>query len=56
MDQFKLDDRVLCLHSRWKILYAGLANGNVVTFNIKVSIQAVYPIKAGIGVEAATAG
>ncbi|NXV01648.1 ZN106 protein, partial [Cettia cetti] len=35
MEQFKLEDRVLCLHSRWRILYAGLANGTVVTFNIK---------------------
>ncbi|NXP54777.1 ZN106 protein, partial [Heliornis fulica] len=35
MEKFKLEDRVLCLHSRWRILYAGLANGSVVTFNIK---------------------
>lgn len=34
--QFSLSDRVLCLHSRWKFLYAGLANGTVVTFNLKV--------------------
>lgn len=34
--QFSLPDRVLCLHSRWKTLYAGLANGAVVTFNLKV--------------------
>ncbi|ETE66887.1 Zinc finger protein, partial [Ophiophagus hannah] len=39
IDQFKLDERVLCLHSRWRILYAGLANGNVVTFNIKNNRQ-----------------
>uniref|UniRef100_A0A803T9N0 Zinc finger protein 106 n=1 Tax=Anolis carolinensis TaxID=28377 RepID=A0A803T9N0_ANOCA len=39
LDQIKLDDRVLCLHSRWRILYAGLANGNVVTFNIKNNKQ-----------------
>ncbi|KAH0620653.1 hypothetical protein JD844_021320 [Phrynosoma platyrhinos] len=39
VDQFKLDDRVLCLHTRWRILYAGLANGNVVTFNIKNNKQ-----------------
>ncbi|XP_054826693.1 zinc finger protein 106 [Eublepharis macularius] len=39
IDQFKLDDRILCLHSRWKILYAGLANGSVVTFNIKNNKQ-----------------
>ncbi|XP_035117846.3 zinc finger protein 106 isoform X14 [Callithrix jacchus] len=34
-EQLQLEDRVLCLHSRWRILYAGLANGTVVTFNIK---------------------
>uniref|UniRef100_A0A8C8SXJ0 Zinc finger protein 106 n=1 Tax=Pelusios castaneus TaxID=367368 RepID=A0A8C8SXJ0_9SAUR len=39
MEQFKLEDRVLCLHSRWRILYAGLANGNVVTFTIKNNKQ-----------------
>lgn len=38
MEQLELEDRVLCLHSRWRILYAGLANGTVVTFNIKVSV------------------
>ena len=37
MEQLQLEDRVLCLHSRWRILYAGLANGTGVTFNIKVS-------------------
>lgn len=37
--QFTLSDRVLCLHSRWKILYAGLANGTVVTFNLKTNKQ-----------------
>ncbi|OXB72503.1 UNVERIFIED_CONTAM: hypothetical protein H355_002774 [Colinus virginianus] len=39
MEQLKLEDRVLCLHSRWRILYAGLANGSVVTFNIKNNKQ-----------------
>ncbi|NXA44449.1 ZN106 protein, partial [Nothocercus julius] len=39
MEQFKLEDRVLCLHSRWRILYAGLANGSVVTFSIKSNKQ-----------------
>ncbi|NWW71969.1 ZN106 protein, partial [Climacteris rufus] len=39
MEQFKLEDRVLCLHSRWRILYAGLANGTVVTFSIKNNKQ-----------------
>ena len=37
VEQLQLEDRVLCLHSRWRILYAGLANGTVATFNIKVS-------------------
>lgn len=37
--QFSLSDRVLCLHSRWKLLYAGLANGTVVTFNLKTNKQ-----------------
>uniref|UniRef100_A0A3Q4GU22 Zinc finger protein 106a n=1 Tax=Neolamprologus brichardi TaxID=32507 RepID=A0A3Q4GU22_NEOBR len=36
---FPLSDRVLCLHSRWKTLYAGLANGTVVTFNLKTNKQ-----------------
>ncbi|NXS59085.1 ZN106 protein, partial [Brachypteracias leptosomus] len=35
LEHFRLEDRVLCLHSRWRILYAGLANGSVVTFSIK---------------------
>lgn len=35
VEQLELEDRVLCLHSRWRILYAGLANGTVVTFSIK---------------------
>uniref|UniRef100_M3YEK9 Zinc finger protein 106 n=1 Tax=Mustela putorius furo TaxID=9669 RepID=M3YEK9_MUSPF len=35
VEHLQLEDRVLCLHSRWRILYAGLANGTVVTFNIK---------------------
>ncbi|CAK6965745.1 LOW QUALITY PROTEIN: zinc finger protein 106 [Scomber scombrus] len=37
--QFSMSDRVICLHSRWKILYAGLANGTVVTFNLKTNKQ-----------------
>ncbi|PWA29723.1 hypothetical protein CCH79_00007850 [Gambusia affinis] len=37
--QFALSDRVLCLHSRWETLYAGLANGTVVTFNLKTNKQ-----------------
>ncbi|XP_068607744.1 zinc finger protein 106 [Brachionichthys hirsutus] len=38
--QFSLADRVLCLHSRWKSLYAGLANGTVVTFDLRTNKQA----------------
>uniref|UniRef100_A0A3Q3XHD4 C2H2-type domain-containing protein n=1 Tax=Mola mola TaxID=94237 RepID=A0A3Q3XHD4_MOLML len=37
--QFSLSDRVLCLHSRWTMLYAGLANGTVVTINLKTNKQ-----------------
>ncbi|KAM8834179.1 zinc finger protein 106 [Synchiropus picturatus] len=37
--QFAVSDRVLCLHARWKTLYAGLANGTVVTFNLKTNKQ-----------------
>ncbi|XP_017269259.1 zinc finger protein 106 isoform X2 [Kryptolebias marmoratus] len=36
---FSLSDRVLCLHSRWKTLYAGLANGTVVSFNLRTNKQ-----------------
>ncbi|KAK6304903.1 hypothetical protein J4Q44_G00254890 [Coregonus suidteri] len=39
VDQFSLPDRVLCLHNRWKVLYAGLANGSVVTFSLKTNKQ-----------------
>lgn len=39
VEQLQLDDRVLCLHSRWRTLYAGLANGTVVTFNIENNKQ-----------------
>ncbi|KAJ8340934.1 hypothetical protein SKAU_G00332250 [Synaphobranchus kaupii] len=39
VDQMPLPDRVLCLHSRWKILYAGLANGSVVSFSLKSNRQ-----------------
>ncbi|XP_005381390.1 PREDICTED: zinc finger protein 106 isoform X2 [Chinchilla lanigera] len=39
LEELKLEDRVLCLHSRWRILYVGLANGTVVTFNTKNNKQ-----------------
>lgn len=39
-------DRVLCLHSRWKILYAGLANGSVVSFCLKVSPVSALQVHA----------
>ncbi|XP_052009330.1 zinc finger protein 106-like [Xyrauchen texanus] len=35
LEQLSLPDRVLCLHNRWKILYAGLANGSVITFSLR---------------------
>ncbi|XP_077477483.1 zinc finger protein 106 [Stigmatopora argus] len=37
--QFNLADRVLCLHNRWNFLYAGLANGTVVTFDLTSNKQ-----------------
>ncbi|XP_076833731.1 zinc finger protein 106 [Brachyhypopomus gauderio] len=39
VQQLSLPDRVLCLHSRWKVLYVGLANGCVVTFSLKTNKQ-----------------
>ncbi|XP_046871098.1 zinc finger protein 106 [Hypomesus transpacificus] len=39
VEQFSLPDRVLCLISKWKILYAGLANGCVVSFSLKTNRQ-----------------
>jgi hypothetical protein len=30
---------VLCLHIHWNILYVGLANGSVVSFEVKVSVS-----------------
>ncbi|XP_056623775.1 zinc finger protein 106 isoform X2 [Triplophysa dalaica] len=39
VEQMCLPDRVLCLHIRWKILYAGLANGTVVSFSLRNNKQ-----------------
>ncbi|XP_061700758.1 zinc finger protein 106 isoform X2 [Syngnathoides biaculeatus] len=39
VQQFHLADRVLCFHSRWKFLYAGLANGTVVSFDLRTNRQ-----------------
>ncbi|KAF4102460.1 zinc finger protein 106 [Onychostoma macrolepis] len=39
VEQLSLPDRVLCLHNRWKILYAGLANGSVITFSLRNNKQ-----------------
>ncbi|KAM4663127.1 zinc finger protein 106 [Discoglossus pictus] len=39
LEQLELGERVLCLHVRWRILYAGLANGTVVTFSLKNNKQ-----------------
>ncbi|XP_029984028.1 uncharacterized protein znf106b isoform X2 [Sphaeramia orbicularis] len=35
LEQISLPDRVLCLHIGWNILYAGLANGSVTSFDLK---------------------
>lgn len=37
LDQVSLSDRVLCLHTAWNILYAGLASGSVASYDFKVS-------------------
>lgn len=39
LEQIRLPDRVLCLHIAWKILYVGLANGSVVSFELKTQRQ-----------------
>ncbi|XP_068961939.1 zinc finger protein 106 isoform X2 [Petaurus breviceps papuanus] len=39
LETLQLEDRILCLHNRWRILYAGLANGTVVTFSLKTNKQ-----------------
>uniref|UniRef100_S4RX94 Uncharacterized protein n=1 Tax=Petromyzon marinus TaxID=7757 RepID=S4RX94_PETMA len=33
VEEFSVLDRVLCLHERWDVLYAGLANGTVVSIS-----------------------
>ncbi|XP_017267438.1 zinc finger protein 106 [Kryptolebias marmoratus] len=35
LEQISLPDRVLCLHIAWNILYAGLANGSVTSYDLK---------------------
>ncbi|XP_061742286.1 zinc finger protein 106-like [Nerophis ophidion] len=35
LETITLADRVLCLHTAWNILFAGLANGSVASFDIK---------------------
>ncbi|XP_029318848.1 zinc finger protein 106-like [Cottoperca gobio] len=35
LEQITLSDRVLCLHIAWNILYAGLANGSVASYDLK---------------------
>ncbi|XP_024147002.1 zinc finger protein 106 [Oryzias melastigma] len=35
LEQISLPDRVLCLHVAWNILYAGLASGSVISYDLK---------------------
>ncbi|XP_070705518.1 zinc finger protein 106-like [Pempheris klunzingeri] len=35
LEQISLSDRVLCLHVAWNILFAGLANGSVASYDLK---------------------
>ncbi|XP_028252963.1 zinc finger protein 106 [Parambassis ranga] len=39
LEQISLPDRVLCLHIAWNILYAGLANGSVSSYDLKTLKQ-----------------
>uniref|UniRef100_UPI003AAB28E0 zinc finger protein 106 n=1 Tax=Centroberyx gerrardi TaxID=166262 RepID=UPI003AAB28E0 len=39
LEQISLPDRVLCLHIAWNILYVGLANGSVVSYELKTLRQ-----------------
>ncbi|XP_069029816.1 zinc finger protein 106-like [Embiotoca jacksoni] len=39
LEQITLPDRVLCLHIAWNILYAGLANGSVASYDLKTLKQ-----------------
>lgn len=37
LEEIFLPDLVLCLHIAWNILYAGLADGSVASYDLKVS-------------------
>ncbi|XP_076612027.1 zinc finger protein 106-like isoform X2 [Chaetodon auriga] len=39
LEQISLSDRVLCLHIAWNILFAGLANGSVASYDLKTLKQ-----------------
>ncbi|XP_051263866.1 zinc finger protein 106 [Dicentrarchus labrax] len=39
LEQISLSDRVLCLHIGWNILFAGLANGSVASYDLKTLKQ-----------------
>ncbi|XP_056260597.1 zinc finger protein 106 [Seriola aureovittata] len=39
LERISLPDRVLCLHIAWNILYAGLANGSVASYDLKTMKQ-----------------
>ncbi|XP_049446993.1 zinc finger protein 106 isoform X2 [Epinephelus fuscoguttatus] len=39
LEQITLSDRVLCLHTAWNILFAGLANGSVASYDLKTLKQ-----------------
>ena len=36
-EEIFMSDRVLCMHISWNILFAGLANGSVTCYDLKVS-------------------
>ncbi|XP_070843126.1 zinc finger protein 106 [Chaetodon trifascialis] len=39
LEQISLSDRVLCLHMAWNILFAGLADGSVASYDLKTLKQ-----------------
>lgn len=53
LEVFSLSDRVLCLHSTWNVLFAGLASGSVASLNLKVSwnlscLRPLFPLHLSI--------
>lgn len=53
LELFSLSDRVLCLHSAWNVLFAGLASGSVASLHLKVSwnlpcLRPLFPLHPSV--------